>query len=77
MSVSLNPELEDLIHERVRSGRYTSASGVVREALRLLQDRDELKRLRLVESRTQAAAGLQSLGQGRARDGEASTPSRG
>ncbi|MFU8841788.1 MAG: type II toxin-antitoxin system ParD family antitoxin [Nitriliruptoraceae bacterium] len=40
--VSLTPELEQLIEERVRRGRCTSASEVVREALRLLQDRDEL-----------------------------------
>ncbi len=71
MNVSLTPELEERIHERVRSGRYTSASEVVREALRLLEDRDELRRLRLAELRTQVAAGLDSLDRGQARDGDA------
>ncbi|TVR32299.1 MAG: type II toxin-antitoxin system ParD family antitoxin [Nitriliruptor sp.] len=70
MNVSLTPELEALIQERVRSGRYTSASEVVREALRLLEDRDELRRLRLVELRSQVAAGLDSLDRGQARDGD-------
>lgn len=71
VNVSLTPELEALIQERVRSGRYTSASEVVREALRLLEDRDELRRLRLAELRSQVAAGLVSLDRGQARDGDA------
>ncbi|TDI42129.1 MAG: type II toxin-antitoxin system ParD family antitoxin [Acidobacteria bacterium] len=37
MNVSLTPELETMIHERVATGRYHSASEVVREALRLLE----------------------------------------
>lgn len=71
MNVSLTPELEALIQERVRSGRYTSASEVVREALRLLEDRDELRRVRLAELRSQVAAGLDSLDRGQALDGDA------
>lgn len=71
MNVSLTPELEELIHERVRSGRYTSASEVVREALRLLEDRDELRRLRLSELRTKVEAGLDALDRGQVRDGDA------
>jgi antitoxin ParD1/3/4 len=35
MNVSLNPELERLIHQKVESGLYSSASEVIREALRL------------------------------------------
>jgi antitoxin ParD1/3/4 len=70
VNVSLTPELEQLIQERVRSGRYTSASEVVREALRLLQDRDELRRLRMDELRVKAAAGLDSLDRGEGVDGD-------
>lgn len=40
MNVSLTPELERLINEKVESGLYQTASEVVREALRLLNDRD-------------------------------------
>jgi antitoxin ParD1/3/4 len=71
VNVSLTPELEQLIQERVRSGRYTSASEVVREALRLLQDRDELRRLRIEELRVKVAAGLDSLDRGEGVDGDA------
>jgi len=40
MNVSLTPELERLVNEKVDSGLYQTASEVVREALRLLKDRD-------------------------------------
>src|SRR5262249_3483682 len=41
MNVSLTPELEELVNEKVRSGLYQTASEVVREALRLLKHRDD------------------------------------
>jgi antitoxin ParD1/3/4 len=71
VDVSLTPELELLIEERVRSGRYTSASEVVRDALRLLQDRDELRRLRMGELRAKVAAGIDAPGRGEGVDGGA------
>lgn len=37
MNVSLTPELERFVAEKVASGRYRSASEVVRAALRLLE----------------------------------------
>lgn len=46
MNVSLTPQLEAMIHERVESGRYASASEVVREGLRLLEEREQLDHLR-------------------------------
>jgi antitoxin ParD1/3/4 len=70
MNVSLTPELEGFIQERVKSGRYHSASEVVREALRLLEDRDELRRLRLDEMRRKIAKGLASLDRGEREPGE-------
>jgi antitoxin ParD1/3/4 len=41
ISISLTPELVGLIKTKVESGRYTSTSEVVREALRLLERTDE------------------------------------
>ena len=51
VSISLTPELADLIRAKVASGRYSSPSEVVCEALRLLEradqcDAEELRRLR-------------------------------
>ena len=70
MNVSLTPELEAMVHERVRAGRYTSASEVIREALRLLADRDEFRRARLAEIRGKVDEGLRSLESGEGRDGD-------
>lgn len=44
MNVSLTPKLEKYIHTKVKAGSYTSASEVVREALRLLEQNDERER---------------------------------
>ncbi len=43
MNVSLTPELDRYGHGKVATGRYGSASEVVREALRTMQERDEIK----------------------------------
>ena len=40
MNVSLTPELDNFVAGKVESGRYTSASEVVREALRLLEEHE-------------------------------------
>jgi antitoxin ParD1/3/4 len=64
MNVSLTPELEKLVNEKVESGKYTSASEVVREGLRLLQDQDELRRVKLEALRREIAKGVDSLDRG-------------
>ena len=40
MNVSLTDELASFVKTKVSSGRYTSSSEVVREALRLMEQRD-------------------------------------
>jgi antitoxin ParD1/3/4 len=46
VNVSLTPQLEAMIQERVASGRYSDASEVVAEAMRLLEERERLDHLR-------------------------------
>lgn len=58
MNVSLTPELEKMIDARVKSGRYTSASEVIREALRLLDRFDEAQRQGLVDLNRKIDEGL-------------------
>lgn len=70
MNVSLTPELEKLVHEKVKTGRYNSASEVVREALRLLEEQDQLRALRLDEVRKKVAEGLEALHRGEGIDGQ-------
>ena len=59
MNVNLTPELERLVNQKVQSGLYNSASEVVREALRLMQERDELRRIRTVELRNEVKRGFE------------------
>ena len=71
MNVHLTPELEQLVQSKVKSGRYNSASEVVREALRLLEQRDEVFTLRKDEIRKQIEEGWQSAKHGEVVDGDA------
>lgn len=70
MNVSLTPELEQLIDTKVASGMYHSASEVVRDALRLLIERDELRERRLQALKTDIQAGLDQLESGEVVSGE-------
>ena len=70
MNVSLTPELEKLVQTKVRSGRYNSASEVVREALRLLEKHDSLRAMHLKELRSRIDQGLTALDRGEGADGE-------
>jgi antitoxin ParD1/3/4 len=64
MNVSLTPELEKLVMRKVQSGLYQSASEVIREGLRLLEDQDRLRELHLAEVRKKIQAGLDQLDRG-------------
>ena len=71
MNVSLTPELEELINQKVDSGLYHSASEVIREALRLLKEQDELRQFRLEQLRKEIASGLEQLDRGEGIPGKA------
>lgn len=60
MNVNLTPQLEELVRSKVSSGLYTSASEVVREALRLLEEQDRLREAKLEELRRDVRKGLDS-----------------
>lgn len=60
MNVNLTPHLEELVREKVASGRYTSASEVIREALRLMDDQDRTKAVKLEQLRVDVRQGLES-----------------
>jgi antitoxin ParD1/3/4 len=60
MNVSLTPQLEELVKKKVDSGLYGSASEVIREALRLLEERDRINAVRLEGLRVEIRKGLDS-----------------
>ena len=64
MNVSLTPELERLVNQKVKSGRYTSASEVIREGLRLLEEQDTLRKIKFDALKGEIAKGIDSLDRG-------------
>lgn len=60
MNVNLSPQLEDMVKQKVASGLYNSASEVVREALRLMEEQDQLRAARLEQLRQDIREGLDS-----------------
>ena len=60
MNISLTPQLEKLVKSKVESGLYGSASEVMRDALRLLEERDRRQSLRVQELRAEIRKGLDS-----------------
>lgn len=69
MNVSLTPELEQVVNEKVSSGQYQTANEVVREGLRLLVERDQ----RAESLRRDVRAGFATVVRGEYADYDAST----
>ena len=64
MNVSLTPELDKFVAGKVESGRYNSASEVVREALRLLEEHEQARSAQLAAFNREIGARLASLDRG-------------
>jgi antitoxin ParD1/3/4 len=60
MNINLTPHLETLVRQKVASGLYTSASEVVREALRLMDEKDRLLGAKLDQLRQVIREGMES-----------------
>ncbi len=64
LNVSLTPRLEQFVRAKVESGRYTSASEVVREALRLLEQAESAQAARLDALRSDVLQALDETDSG-------------
>jgi antitoxin ParD1/3/4 len=71
MNVSLTPELECFVTTKVQSGRYTSASEVIREALRLLEEQEHVRGVQLAAFQLELDRRLAASGRGTSIDGKA------
>ncbi len=60
MTIALSKQLETLIEEKIASGRYQSASEVMSEALRLLEETERFEAMKLNALRRDIQAGLDS-----------------
>jgi antitoxin ParD1/3/4 len=70
MNVSLTPELEKFVAAKVQTGRYNSASEVVREALRLLEEHEQARAVQLDEFNKELGRRLAALDRGEQVDPE-------
>ena len=69
MNVNLGPTFDDFVADLLKTGLYQSQSEILREALRLLKEREELKGLRLAELRKEIALGASEADRGKFVDG--------
>ncbi len=67
--VSLTPQLEEFIQREVKSGRYSSPSEVIREAVRLLEEKKQLHLDKLEELRQGIRLAREQMERGEDRDG--------
>lgn len=68
LNISLTPQLQQLLNEKLADGRYGSASEVVRDGLRLIEQRDRL--LAIDEIRAKIDEAWQQSERGEGTDGE-------
>ena len=71
MTISLSPELEKLITDKVESGKYASASEVIRVSLQLLDEREKREAERMAQLKELIREGIEAADRGELIDGEA------
>lgn len=59
-SYTLGAHYESFVRDLVASGRYASASEVMRDGLRLVEEREQIRAAKLQALRRDIAAGLES-----------------
>jgi antitoxin ParD1/3/4 len=64
MNVSLSRQLQGFIEKKVRTGKYQTASELVREGLRLIEHRDTQRALELRRLREEIQVGLDQIEKG-------------
>lgn len=64
MPVSIAPDIEEMLRQQAEAGPYASTDDVLREALRLLRERDADHHRRLEELRAEIAIGLADIERG-------------
>ncbi|BBH40959.1 hypothetical protein myaer102_35450 [Microcystis viridis NIES-102] len=68
-TIQLTPEIEDLIAQQIKTGKYQDDLAVIEEGLRLLAERDRIYRGRFEELKREVMIGGQELKRGESFDG--------
>ena len=71
MNVNLGTVFDQFVSDLLKTGHYQTQSEILREGLRLLKEKEDLKQLRLAELRKEIAIGTEQARQGKVIDGEA------
>ncbi len=69
MNVNLVPTFDAFVEKMLKSGLYQTQSEILREGLRLLKEREDLKQARLEELRREIAIGVEAAERGELVDG--------
>ncbi|MBE9036010.1 type II toxin-antitoxin system ParD family antitoxin [aff. Roholtiella sp. LEGE 12411] len=64
MNVHLGETFDKFVAELIASGLYQSQSEIIREGLRLLKEREDIRKLRLEELRREVQLGIDQISQG-------------
>ena len=64
MNVHLGSAFDEFVAGLLKSGYYQTQSEVLREGLRLLKEREDLKQMRLAELRKEIAIGIEQADRG-------------
>ena len=64
MAISLTPDQEEFVAQRLSNGAYDAPRQVIDEAFRLLREQEELDRFRLEQLRKEIALGIEEETQG-------------
>ena len=70
MTISLSPELEQLITDKVESGKYASASEVIRVSLQLLDEQEKREAERMAQLKQLIRKGIEAADRGELIEGE-------
>ncbi|MFN6257308.1 MAG: type II toxin-antitoxin system ParD family antitoxin [bacterium] len=60
-TIQLTPEIEDLIAQQIKTGKYQDDLVVIEEGLRLLAERDRIYRGRFEELKREVMIGVEEL----------------
>lgn len=64
MTIALPSESEELVNAKIQSGQYHSATEVIREGLRLLEEKDALRQIKLNQLRRDIAVAVEAADRG-------------
>ncbi len=70
MNVNLGPVFDEFVSDLLKSGLYQSQSEILRDGLRLLKEKEDLKQIRLSELRREISIGSAEADRGEFVDGD-------